>query len=126
MRDLMAGSRIADALGREGWRTEPIEDMPALEEVLRRETPALVVLDLDAARAEDVVGACRPLKVPVLAFGPHVDAARLRSAREAGCTLVVPRSSFFANIAGLAASIGSVDLNETYTPFAPPATDPSP
>lgn len=36
--------------------------------------------------------------VPVIAFGSHVATARLQEARDAGCTEVMPRSRFSANL----------------------------
>jgi hypothetical protein len=36
---------------------------------------------------------CNPVSVPVLAFGRHTEPQMLRSAREAGCAEVVPRST---------------------------------
>lgn len=35
---------------------------------------------------------------PVIAFGSHVATARLQAARDAGCTDVLPRSRFSANL----------------------------
>lgn len=38
---------------------------------------------------------------PVVAFGSHVDTARLQWAREAGCTEVLPRSRFSSDLPNL-------------------------
>jgi hypothetical protein len=35
-----------------------------------------------------------PVMPRVVAYGPHVDAALLRAARDAGCDPVLPRSKF--------------------------------
>lgn len=48
--------------------------------------PGLVIVDLLAALPEP-----RPF---VVAYGSHVDAPTLSAARQAGCDLVLPRSSF--------------------------------
>lgn len=41
----------------------------------------------------DLRAAC-PAMPRVIGYGSHVDAARLKAAREAGCDLVLPRSAF--------------------------------
>lgn len=58
--------------------------------------PALVVLDLHAGGVDwrEAVAQAKEHGVPVLAFGRHTEAQLLRSAREAGCERVVPRSTF--------------------------------
>jgi DNA-binding NarL/FixJ family response regulator len=44
----------------------------------------------DLARLRQVF----PPPTTIVAFGSHVDVARLKAAREAGCDLVLPRSAF--------------------------------
>lgn len=57
----------------------------------------LVVVDL---HLEGAIGAISGLPVGVRAvgFGPHVDTARLKAARAAGCTTVLARSAFFSQL----------------------------
>ena len=50
----------------------------------------------------EVVEACGA-SVPVVAYGPHVHAERLRQAREAGCARVFPRSAFVKELAEIIA-----------------------
>jgi CheY-like chemotaxis protein len=59
-------------------------------------SPALFVIDLDVAGLDwrQAVEAAKEGSVAVLAFGRHTEAQLLRSAREAGCSHVVPRSTF--------------------------------
>ncbi len=106
----MALSRIEAALAPE-WTLAPVDDLDGLTKALTAPACHLLILDLDTGDAESVVGLARPAGVPVLAFGPHVDASLLRAARDAGCAVVVPRSSFFAELADLAerAAAGSTD-----------------
>jgi CheY-like chemotaxis protein len=73
--------------------------------------PACVILDLHnpGLDVDAVVGPFREAGVRVVAFGSHVDAARLKAARKAGCEEVLPRSAFFedleANLAKWAQSV---------------------
>ena len=45
-----------------------------------------------------VVPTLRAAGVRVIAFGSHVDVARLKAARAAGCDEVLPRSAFFEGL----------------------------
>lgn len=71
----------------------------------RARPTAYVIIDLGiaetdiamvVARLRDAAGA-----VPVIAYGAHVDKARLDAARAAGCDEVMPRSKFSAELPGL-------------------------
>jgi DNA-binding NarL/FixJ family response regulator len=66
---------------------------------------ALVVLDLSTRgkRWESQLAEVRAERpdVPVLAFGPHVDAPMLRAARAAGATRVVTKQQLVADLPGL-------------------------
>jgi CheY-like chemotaxis protein len=61
---------------------------------------ALALVDLDADA--DVLDAIRRLKVgssaPVVAFGPHVDTAGRKAAREAGADRVLAKSRFVSEL----------------------------
>jgi len=65
-----------------------------------------VVLDLDAVGdgASEAITALVHGGIGVLAFGPHVDAARLAAARRAGA-VALPRSSFLARLPELLALV---------------------
>lgn len=98
--DLMFFSRIraeAQAAGRIAWQAR---DLAGLSARVETGTVGLVLLDLDLLEASAVLGAC-PAGVPVVAYGPHVLAERLREAREAGCALVLPRSAFVKELPGI-------------------------
>lgn len=67
---------------------------------------ALVAIDLEMAGVELpelMAGLADEGRPAVVAFGPHVRAALLKGAREAGCDHVVPRSMAVELVAGLAA-----------------------
>lgn len=74
-------------------------------QTLRRDTPALLVCDLNATSA-NVVELIRQMKadeelkqVPVVAFLSHVQVDLQRAAEEAGADQVLPRSKFTAHLA---------------------------
>lgn len=65
-------------------------------------SPKLVVLDLHFAGLdlESIVPTVRAQGSVLIGFGAHVDAARLKAARQAGCDEVLPRSAFFEGLDG--------------------------
>lgn len=93
--DLLLQSRLREQVRALGYRFALADTAEAIAEALDA-APALVVLDL---QIEDidwrlVVEAAKARSVPILAFGRHTKAQHLRSARDAGCDRVVPRSTF--------------------------------
>ena len=69
-----------------------------------RETPALIILDLNNARAEPL-DLIRKLKndgatanIPLLGFVSHVAADLIQAARSNGCDKVMARSAFSQNL----------------------------
>ena len=100
--DLMFSSNIEATLRRTGRNVIVVEDLAALKTALSSTGPGLVILDLHAGiDATDVIALTRESSVPVLAFGRHTEPVLLRSAREAGCAEVVPRSTFVQEMASL-------------------------
>ena len=93
--DLMLQSRLVEQARRAGWPVLVADTPEALDAALAA-GPALAVVDLHAMGVDwrRAVALARERGVPVLAFGRHTEAQLLRSAREAGCDRVVPRSQF--------------------------------
>lgn len=92
--DLMFQSRLQEQARALGYQVVVAETPEAITEALRDDA-ALVVLDLHAGVDwQRAVALAKERAVPVLAFGRHTEAQLLRSAREAGCDRVVPRSTF--------------------------------
>ncbi|MBY0587240.1 hypothetical protein K2X85_08690 [bacterium] len=64
-----------------------------------------LIIDLNTAgTSADDLRRLRQMFVPpieMVAFGSHVDVARLKGAREAGCDLVLPRSTFVERLISL-------------------------
>lgn len=64
------------------------------------EWPVSLILDLQTAGL-DLEALFRQFGNPrprVIAYGSHVDAARLSAARQAGCDFVMPRSRYFEDV----------------------------
>ncbi|HVK12311.1 MAG TPA: hypothetical protein VM597_26395, partial [Gemmataceae bacterium] len=64
--------------------------------------PACVILDLHNPGLDvtAIAGRFHEAGVRVVGFGSHVDFARLKAARQAGCEEVLPRSAFFEDLEG--------------------------
>ena len=90
--DLMDRSRVSAALADARFTRDPADCAGA----------DVVLVDL-ARHADDVaaVRAAAPA-ARIVAFGPHVDDEALARARADGADAVLPRSKFFADVAGAA------------------------
>jgi CheY-like chemotaxis protein len=97
--DLLDSSRIAGHARAAGLDTVTCRDSTALLAAVDRK-PALALLDLHnpGLTIETVVPALRTAGIRVVGFGSHVDLARLKAARAAGCDEVLPRSAFFEGL----------------------------
>ncbi len=97
--DLLDGSRIAGHVKAAGLDVLTCRDSTALRAAVARQ-PALALIDLHnpGLVIETVVPALRAAGVRVIGFGSHVDVARLKAARAAGCDEVLPRSAFFEGL----------------------------
>jgi hypothetical protein len=97
--DLLDSSRIAGHAKAVRQDVVTCRDSAALLAALGR-GPALAVVDLHnpGLTIETVVPALRAAGVRVVGFGSHVDVARLKAARAAGCDEVLPRSAFFEGL----------------------------
>ena len=96
--ELITCVRVESGVHRLGGQLRAVETEEAFLQQLAS-SPALAVFDL-GEKWVDIVGlvaACREARVPVLAFGPHVDLGRQRDAVRAGVDFVYPRSKFMAD-----------------------------
>jgi DNA-binding NarL/FixJ family response regulator len=97
--DLMFLSRIREAARARGLDVQGARTVADLLAACR-ETPRLVIMDLDRARppAAEALAALRAepalAGLHVVGFFSHVHAEHGRQAREAGCTKAMPRSVF--------------------------------
>ncbi len=107
--DLMFASRIEGALGYLGYRPLIVKDRAALLAAAHVQVPVLVLVDL-AAPGVDVPETIAALKaspvtraIPLVAFGPHLDAAARAAAAAAGADAVVANSKLALDLPGLLA-----------------------
>lgn len=92
--DLIFQSRVQEQARALGFNASVADSEDAAHKGLAT-TPSLIVLDLHADGIDwrRTVALAKERGVPVLAFGRHTEAQLLRSARQAGCDRVVPRST---------------------------------
>lgn len=98
--DLLDASRIIGEARAAGWTATQYRDSLSLLNSLIQ-SPHLVILDLHNSGLDvgKVAEAAVANGIVVVGFGSHVDAARLKAARAAGCSEVMPRSAFFQDLA---------------------------
>jgi CheY-like chemotaxis protein len=94
--DLLFISRIEGTARDLGLRVVTVRTPAELLVRARKEAPACVIVDLanPGLMIGEVVEELREIGPRVVAYGPHVDAARLQAAREAECDVVLARSKF--------------------------------
>jgi len=106
--DLMFLSRVREAARGAGVTVRPARGTREAVEAARAGA-CLVIVDLDSARLPwaEAVPALRAepsgAGLPIVGFVSHVNAQAARAAREAGCTDVLARSAFVAELPGLLA-----------------------
>ncbi|MFQ3593834.1 MAG: response regulator [Gemmataceae bacterium] len=92
--DLLFASKITSTASALGLNVRVARTPEALLHWAAQETPRGVLLDLHHPQLDLPTFLAALGKVPVVAYGSHVQAACLHAARQAGCSLVLPRSKF--------------------------------
>jgi DNA-binding NarL/FixJ family response regulator len=97
--DLLDGSRVTATARAIGFEVRQRRSADALIATVRDLVPSCVLVDLHNPGL-DVPALVRELRSlsprpRLVGYGSHVDAARLRAARQGGCDEVMPRSQFF-------------------------------
>ena len=101
--DLFFSVKIADAAKRAGMTVEMSKD-PAEILIKAKEKPSVVIIDLnfDSAQALDLIAKLKGNPeykgVSVIGFVSHVQGELKQAAQDAGCDLVMPRSTFSQNL----------------------------
>lgn len=100
--DLIDASRITATARALGLDVRQLKSTDALLAAAEANVPGAVLVDLhnpglDVASLVEAMRKVSP-RPSVIGFGSHVDAARLKSARQAGCDRVLPRSQFFEEL----------------------------
>lgn len=101
--DLATTSKVQGAAGAAGVPLVVAMSPAAVVDRLSANEVQLVLLDLnssivDPAEIMSALGEKRE-ELTVLAFGPHVQTARLEAAQQAGCAAVFPNGQFFSQAA---------------------------
>ena len=101
--DMMFTSRITGTARDLGLAVKPARSMQALDALMREQIPTCIIVDLahpELSIAEFLrsLGEINTARPRVVAYGSHVDTARLRAAKEAGCYAVLPRSKFVEDL----------------------------
>lgn len=103
--DLMLAVRVENAATALGYRLRSAASPEELAAAIDAERPSAAVLDLAAigdGLAETVAALQRARPAPfLLGFFPHVQRELGAAGRAAGCSLVVPRSRFMAELPAL-------------------------
>jgi DNA-binding NarL/FixJ family response regulator len=99
--DLLDASRVNGHGQAAGLIVVHCRDLPTLRAAVNS-NPVLVILDLHHPGLDvgSLVPALKTAGAKVVGYGSHVDAARLKAARQAGCDEVLPRSAFFEDLEG--------------------------
>src|SRR5262245_23507346 len=94
--DLIFTSRVTGTARVLGLEMQAARSPEQLGNLLANERPACLLLDLHNPGLEvgELLAGLPAPRPFVVAYGSHVDAARLKAARDAGCDLVLPRSKF--------------------------------
>lgn len=120
--DIMASVRVSEAARAAGIPLRLVEGDDWQAALLTLPRPPGAVVDLTAAGAIDRIAAAVAAEVPVLAYGPHVDAGLLAAASAAGAAQVVPRGRMMQQAAALLAELHA---GTHATPLPPSRTSPT-
>lgn len=103
--DLIFSTKVTGTARALGLEIAVAADVEQAAELCCGELQGCVFIDLGILDEEitSVVSRLRSAAgtVPIVAYGPHVDKARLDQARAAGCDEVLPRSKFSAELPDL-------------------------
>ncbi len=97
--DLIFSSRVLGTARDHGLVVSAARTQEGLLDRVRRDTITCVILDLAfpglvISSLLSKLSEAALTRPRVVAYGPHVDAAGLKAARDGGCHVVLPRSAF--------------------------------
>lgn len=99
--DLFFTSKITGTAQEMGYRVETAGKVDEAVDLILAARPACVLVDLTfpgLSLADFMAELPEENRPAVVAFGPHVEKARLDEARAAGCDEVLPRSRFSSTL----------------------------
>jgi CheY-like chemotaxis protein len=102
-RDLIFTSKVAGTARELGYHVAVVGDPAQALLIIEQSQPRVVFVDLAAGDLADAEALMKYKRLAgsntaIIAFGSHVDTEALARARAAGCTEVMPRSKFSANL----------------------------
>ena len=103
-KDLFFSEKIRDTLKHHDMIVTAVRTVSAFEEKLKAtEKPSLVIINtaIKGVDWEAAIRAASSQRIPVLAFGSHMDLEARAKALEAGATKVVANSKFTSDMVGL-------------------------
>ena len=103
--DLFFAVKITDTLKHVGYLTRTVRRIEAFAEALAADRPVVALVNT-AARGVDwraAIAEASAAKVPVIAFGSHVDLETQAEARKAGATRVIANSKLATDLPGIVA-----------------------
>ncbi len=108
-RDLLAASQLVAAARAVDCELQAAADVPTALRHIAAGNAQLVIIDLTSVGVDDIARIRRELPgqpgTPFLAaYGPHVQAARLAKARDAGCDRVLTRGQIVESLPELVAA----------------------
>jgi FixJ family two-component response regulator len=100
--DLLDASKTIASARAVGIAVRQVRTVQALLEQALQNSPPCCIVDLQCPGL-DIAGlvaelSCDGKKIRLVAYGSHVDTARLRTARQSGYDEVMPRSEFFESM----------------------------
>lgn len=104
--DLLWATRIKETAAAMGIPSRPVRSVEMLEARLGDSEVCGLIIDLEAGEVGmQLIGRLRrpdatprERALPIVVFGPHVAAAQLEAARQAGASVVMARGAFSANL----------------------------
>ena len=104
--DLIFSSKIGATAIAAGAMLTVVRNLPSLQ-VHLSDHPTLLLIDLDIADADPIAAITlargRPQAPRIIAFGSHVQTAKLTLARTVGADEVIPRSAFVSQLESILA-----------------------
>lgn len=114
--DLLFQAPIESAAAALGYAVAFAPPQPDVVAYLAERQPDLLIVDLRAANSERWIAAAKSSpatrKMPILAFGSHVDADRMQRAKALGADAAVSDGAFKADVAGLIRAHARPDESE--------------
>jgi len=107
--DLFFASKIRGTAEQAGVSVSFPRHADGVSEIIRRDSPSLIICDLNSTRIDPIALANRlkgdeaTREVPLLGFFSHVQTELQRQAQEAGFDRVMPRSAFTNQLANILA-----------------------